>query len=591
MATLSRVASISVEGFGSFQKRQTLELTGGPMAVVGHNGAGKSTLVSKALTWCLYGRTAPERMGSATGAIRGRSVINPEAKQARVVVRIEDGAIIERVRGSKGGDQILIDGVRGEQADIEVLVGVDYDVFTRTCVRGQSDPWNWLEATDGRKREILDVISGADQLAPFHERAQQILRNASTKDQSVRLQCSAAERRVVDLDPSGLRARAKEWDEDHAYKVLVAAQEAQNAFEASERAREEDARYAALRLELPADPSAVVEAADHAVDLAYAENQAALLKQKTAFEDLAELGRLRPGKVCPLCRQGLPDTRLLDERQRELEALIEEAKLQVTATQQMLDARRDHHHAVKVWAFEVTAYRRCILHYAPAHPSAMVEYQHAAVRLQTLRMTANPLKAVIAEAEVKYEEAQREYALLEEAQALAEGEVKYARAWAETLHPKGVRAQLAEAAIYAIEAAANRWLTQLSGELQIVLSPFAEGAKGKREQINVKVLVRGKERELLTFSGGEKRRLNFAVDMGIAKVFTRGGALRLSLLVLDEEISSGLDVEGKTALLNAIHEAGIADVILVDHDPTLSGALPRTIHVVKTLEGSMIQEV
>ena len=64
-----------------------------------------------------------------------------------------------------------------------------------------------------------------------------------------------------------------------------------------------------------------------------------------------------------------------------------------------------------------------------------------------------------------------------------------------------------------------------------------------------------------------------------ANLFKLALAAALSLLVLDENVFSGLDENGKAAIVAALHDAGVADVVVIDHDPRLSATLPRTVEV------------
>ena len=144
--------NISLSGFGSYgPNEQTIRGGGaGPVAVVGENGAGKSTAVSKALTWCLYGKCAPERMGSGMRSISGKSVVNPACKVAQVSVEFSDGGkeyTVTRSRKRSGSDTVSVtattDGevevLEPTEATIQSIVGADWFVFTRTVVRGQGD--------------------------------------------------------------------------------------------------------------------------------------------------------------------------------------------------------------------------------------------------------------------------------------------------------------------------------------------------------------------------------------------------------------------------------------------------------------------
>ena len=156
---------------------------------------------------------------------------------------------------------------------------------------------------------------------------------------------------------------------------------------------------------------------------------------------------------------------------------------------------------------------------------------------------------------------------------------------------------MAAAALLTSEAAANQWLATLSDKGMSIDFPATKEVKGHiKEEIQtiVKSIEKGKEveRDLLTYSGGERRRINLAVDLGVAAAFTRGSGLALSLLVLDEEVFSGLDEGGKAAVVTALHGAGIADIVIIDHDPRLSSVLDRTLEVVRDSdEHSIIREI
>ena len=217
------VESITLEGFGSYAGKQTVRLGGnGPVAVVGENGAGKSTAVSKALTWCLYGKCPPERMGSGTRAITGKAVIGTTQDSATVTVLLknsESNALfrVERNRTTKSETLKItkesdrqVETLPDEQATIDAIIGADWEVFTKTVVRGQGDLWSFSEATDKRKREILDAISGADELEAHWEKVK-IERRKAEKSQS------EFTRKVVYLEESLERIeRAIKQEQDNA---------------------------------------------------------------------------------------------------------------------------------------------------------------------------------------------------------------------------------------------------------------------------------------------------------------------------------------------------------------------------------------
>lgn len=93
------------------------------------------------------------------------------------------------------------------------------------------------------------------------------------------------------------------------------------------------------------------------------------------------------------------------------------------------------------------------------------------------------------------------------------------------------------------------------------------------------------ERDLLMLSGGERARINLAVDLGVAAAFSATDGLPLSLLVLDEGVFSGVDNAGKTAIVQTLLLAGVSDIVVIDHDPAARGRLDREVVVSRRPDG------
>lgn len=588
------VEGIGVEGFGSYKLPAAIELNGqGALAIVGDNGAGKSTLVSKALAWGLYGRAAPERMGSGTNALKGKLILNEDSDLAtvRILLRRPTSAEtlweIVRMRGKKGGDSIVINDEAGTQEDIDAIIGADYEVFVRTCLRGQGDPWNWLEATDGKKREILDVICGSRALEPRYEKARQMQKDLETVLARVQAQISSVERRVAETNPEPLAAQAVAWEHDREMRRQSAEAEAKALHEALEAAMRADQAMLTMHDDSPVeDPAELLRQHQAAVDAAaYARDQA-LGELNAARKLFSQVETLTEGQPCPTCGVKITSkSSVLAERSLR-EKAYKEAAAERDAAETFLAERQKAKADTQAWAQEVRVRQAARSSYRPQEPSAKAAYEAALKRMEDVSTAANPYQVAADEAAKAHDNAARELTLLQELVITNERDLRMARAWVEVLAPKGVRAKMADQALYAIQDEANRWLKVLSGgSMVLTLSPRTE----TRENITSSITVHGKERPLISLSGGEKRRVNLAVDMGIASVFSSGAGLAVSLLVLDEEVLSGLDQEGKHQVTKALHDAGIADIVVVDHDPALYGSLPRTVKVSKGRQGSVVE--
>ena len=587
----------------------------GPVAVVGPNGAGKSTGVPIALTWCLYGKGPPVRMGASTAAVKGKQVARDgEAARVAVFLRAEGdprfhGYQIARERPKKGGDVLRVRGyvtphpdsdvvdLGGEQATVDALVGASYEVFTRTVVHGQNDPWCFAEATDARKREILDAISGAELLGIPYERAKGWRDRAAQAAAASAQRATDAERRALACDVSEAERKAADWDASAAARLAQVEQDAEGARQALAEAERYDAEAEQRRV-----ARAAVEARRPSVDLRPYETalQGATVAHRAAASQFAAAQALvhqvehavKLGQPCPTCGQVVgPDAPVAARHDELADNLrpLDEARGVAERYEGECRTSRDQtvawlQHAEAQWRNELAAYPDPG---PPRAPAARRAADAQAARVNDMRKAENPHREAIRKVAETRAGLEREATNLREQERGTKHEAAVWEAWCEVLAPKGVRAHLAEGALSAIETEACRWLDVLSGgRMQVRFSPTTTGAKGAaREEIATVVLSREggafEERDLVTYSGGEKRRINFAVDLGVAAVFARGGALPLSLLVLDEEVLSGMDHEGKRAVVVALHHAGVADVVVVEHDDATVGLFEHRIEVAR----------
>lgn len=590
---------ITVEGFGSYGVEQTLTLGGrGAVALVGDNGSGKSTIASKALVWCLFGKAAPERMGTSTQTLKGKAVVTDGKKLARVCVEIDDRAsgelwTIERTRDRKGGDKIsVVSSATGAltEDDIPHIVGCDYDVFTKTVVRGQGDVWAFAEATDARKREILDEVSGAVVLAPHYDRLKVVRDEARTRAAVLDGQRSAYATRLESARArvAALAQQRDDWQLAHAgdveqrratLRALEAAE--QLAAQADTQAATIEAQRRALEAQRPTLDWAPYRDAERRAAQQLAQARADRAAAEARFNAVAGLA---PGCTCPTCGQLIAPTAPVAIQRAAAEAPLAAAQAQEQAATAQHGACVTACAGAQAWLDDVLAQHQADLGALPPRvmtgqlAAAQQATRGAREALATAEQAENPYTTGVNVALVEAARFERDLAVLDEALCMNRTRLRLAEAGMEVMSPKGARAALAEATLTAIETEANRWLDALSGGAVSVYFRRADGAE--RIETIVRTLSRDLgvwvERDLIQFSGGERTRINLAVDLGVAAAFDAAGTA-ISLLVLDEAVFSGLDSAGQAAIVASLHGAGIADVVVVDHAPALAAALPRQV--------------
>eukprot|EP01133_Synstelium_polycarpum_P015957 gene15957-18971_t len=159
------VKRVEITDFCSINGKLEMDLGGRSMIMVrGSMGVGKSSLF-EALVWGLYGSTSPRKQATSSASIKGDEVINDAAKATKVVVELEvDGKSVRIIRSKKRaqGSRVIIEGLDGfkagvadQQAAINNIVGLDYELFRMCVYLGQGAISNFVTDTDKRRKEML----------------------------------------------------------------------------------------------------------------------------------------------------------------------------------------------------------------------------------------------------------------------------------------------------------------------------------------------------------------------------------------------------------------------------------------------------
>lgn len=629
------VRDIVVSGFIRYSEDApgTLTLNGrGPVAIVGTNGVGKSSIASKALSWCLYGKCSPERMGASTRTLAGKDVVAEGCKTATVTTTLIDeddgsGYIIERYRTRSKADSVAVvrieaDGTRAPlkaatQATIDQIMGCGHEVFCATVLRGQGDPWNFAEATDAKKREILAAVSGADHLSESFKAARDLGNTLERETQALTQRAQDAVQRAERIDIDGMRRQEAAWAGEQAARIAQAEAEVK-ALEASEViARQNDdiartqqgalADHARSRPVAPAKPTLDRAPYDAAVQAHHAAQAAAIAEHSTCAAAWKAVEHLGTGDECPTCGQTIAATAPVADKRAVARPALEGAEQRLSAAQGGYAAAVKARQDAEAWlnaevAKWETAKAAAVSDWEAKRPNAVsggnLPAAQAATavarrRLADLRMGDNPHTAVLARAIEDKADLLREAAQYELAAALKSRDCRLVRVHAEALSPKGVPAFLADDVLATIEVNANRWLEVLSAGTLIVEFRVSSGERIDTVVTTTDTPAGGStERSLLQYSGGERARVNIAVDLGVAAAFSANDGLPLSLLVLDEGVFSGVDNAGKAAIVQALLMAGVRDVVVIDHDPAARGRLDREVLVSRGIGGyATIEEV
>ena len=251
-----------VEGFTSFRDRLEIDFSGLDLfAITGPTGAGKSSLID-AIVFALYGqvpRVGDDYKQLISHGVERLSVLFEFAvggeryRIARTARRERPSQQrLERLRAS--GAEPLADKTREIRAEVEKILGLDYEGFTRSVVLPQGQFDSFLKGEPKERRKILVALLGLS----VYERMQAL---ASQRGASAKAEAEFV-RKQIETDYAGATPEA----------LALARAELDEARSAAERAE-----AALLRL---------ADAAQGAQQVRAARREAELLARDEAAEEL-----------------------------------------------------------------------------------------------------------------------------------------------------------------------------------------------------------------------------------------------------------------------------------------------------------------
>ena len=167
-----RPIRIRAEGFSAYRSAVELDLEGVEFfSLTGATGSGKSSLVD-AMIFALFGRV-PRLGGNAVapaisaGAVRARVAVDFEVDGAvytavRMAERTKSGGATVKEARLQKGDKVLADGADDVTREIEDLLNLRYDDFTRTVVLPQGEFARFLTSPKAERQALLRSLLGLD---------------------------------------------------------------------------------------------------------------------------------------------------------------------------------------------------------------------------------------------------------------------------------------------------------------------------------------------------------------------------------------------------------------------------------------------
>lgn len=579
--------------------------------LVADNGAGKTNILS-IITEALYGKNP---RGYAKGELFNR---NTNATKYSISVKFsKDNSIyvattnrtktVAKVTLSKDGIDITSHTSKGTFAEIESIIGLDYELFLQYVYQSSKYSTEFLTATPAIRKQFLGKMLGLDLITQDIDKVSAHIKTIQAKlsqlsiDKKVALATLPAPAYDKVVDVEALRAQAtvlletqnQERETVLAYK-LYEAKEKELKTEVENRRKKLDA------LVLPVMPAKKSKLPTVEIDeslLSECQVSLALLQKSlseyrarslTLKAKLKTLNASVPSTSCHVCGSDLnnKDAVSLHEKQvvevsSELAECLASIESYTSEIQQVEKVVKELQlgQAANAAAAAVTAFNDSIV---SKHETAMAvynsklqtltdEYNLAVNNLNSLVPVQKPVltntnsllselnKAIITaehsnvalakrvEAEAKLKATEQEIDALNK-------ELSIAQILLDSL--KHLLAKTIDNGLLSLELNTNRYLRKFGSNTSI--SFLQEDSK-----INVKVTVGSDTVNYYTLSTGQAARVSIATLLAMRELL----ADSVNLLILDEVVGT-LDTDGKESLIEILTGIQGMNIFLVSHDWT-----------------------
>lgn len=513
------VRRIELAGFTRYDTAVVELPATGITLVTGGNGEGKSSLLN-AVSWATWGRT-----------LRGNDPWRPDATCA---VQVDGPAVtVRREHTGKrtgltwhrpGEGAATYETTTKAQAALDAVVG-SFDLWRRTRVFTSADAWAFAAATDAQRKGLLETLLGLDMFDTALTACRDDLRRELTAQQR-------AEQRRAEL-------RGK----------LNAAREHAAALERSQPVDADDDgdTYTRLQRVDAALEGLVEDIAELAGAVAAATNAVTRARTLKAHAQHVVAGVADP--VCRTCGQPVSDEHAARAR---ADAAAEGAAAEADEARALTDLSR-----LKAEGAAAEADQRKLR----AERDTLMKRQAARAQREQNRAAFASLltnaRAAVTDLEGLTDAAERAAAVVTE-------RVDDLRAVEQVLGLRGVRAQVLEGALHAVQTAANVWMARFAGEgveLRLHSSKALKGG-GVSDTIDIELLGYGGHEGFAGASEGERRRVNVALMLALAEVLRARAGDDAGTLWFDE-VFDVLDPAGVEAVCAALREVAADRPVVV----------------------------
>ena len=525
-------------------KRTSLTLPPtGLVSIIGSNGSGKSTLM-EAVATALWGESLRGELPWRAGEPGEVTVTTDQVN----VTRKRSKAGSSKVEWDFWPDpkEVTYETSSKAQAALEALIG-SYDVWRRTCVLSSLDSAAFSLARDSDRKRLLEEFLGLGMFDTALDACRKDKREAAT----------AAAKAEADRKEVTLRLSFAQQQLDQARKDQAALLAETDGLDLA-TLKSEGKRMADL-VEAAGKDVAAAQAEVHKLERIKATRIATLQHEEERLRKLTD--------TCPTCGQNTDHAKAALASELRINKAKQEAATAATDSaiaftkDELADLQAEHGELSK--------------------KLGKLREQFALATSQAKQRALVVEKLKSAEASVAEWEAKAK--TQEKDSGKATQDAATLEAVEQVLGLRGVRAQVLDHALGALEQQANAWLSRMPTESGALVLTLAGSTTQKSGNTVDAIALKVGGRSYASCSGGERRRVDVALLLALRELAVAAHGRDGTLLC--DEVFDALDQQGQADVAAALREmAQDRLVVVVTHSPELVTAMRPDVRVQVRLE-------
>lgn len=593
------------------------------------NGAGKSTVFSESIVWCLFGETIR--------GLKGDEVVNRQAKKNTLVhIGIqEDEDLYEVIRYRKDKDykncvKLLKNGleITGKSDSetnkmIEQILQIDFVSFTNSVLFGQGISKMFASATDSEQKKILEKMLQID----VFKQCQDLSKDKYAKiketidDKENSLYTNKKRLEVLENNLSELQVKEEKLGEKVKIKIQELKEKQKNctkeleklsSIEDSEKELEQFTKFrdtlkkSISKLDAYKEKKTMVSVAIQHSKKDIERNLNEISNFEKKIQALNEATVDTP-EICEYCQQPLTSENgghLKNHLQSSIESLREEIKgkeKEIAESREILEiieGNIEDSKDVQSSYDEVVLSITDITHEINTFYKDKQKLEHEIIDLENQIKEQKELLDVtytelitqnIKDIGIVKEENKEIRQTIEELTTTAE----HYEFWVNAFSNQGIKSLLLDSVTPFLNQRANYYLQQLTdSSIEILFDTKTKLKNGElRDKFSVQVLNENGDDNYKGNSGGERKRIDIAINMALQDLIHSRSNKCIDLLVYDEVFES-LDATGSENVIKLLKEKekSCGTILVITHNETLKELFSKSITLTKEDKETIITE-